>query len=216
MLFRSVRVVPGIDTHEIHDIPPFEEGESKEDILKIGITEQAGGTVLEQRLGLESLSVLEQQLKQRLKLESRTILDISPTTGRLPGKPFIPKPIFISKREGDKEEEMLFGKKKKKKVSDRTRPGRKEILADIVSVMRSQARYGKATHPKMSKKVYEEAAKTGFRHIPTLEMRTKQYTPRVKSNRLRLDSNKLMVGNLKMKVNKKRGKRNAPRKNRWI
>jgi hypothetical protein len=192
------------------------EEKSKYDILKVGITEQAGGTVLEQRLGLDVGSVLEQQLEQRLMLESRTILDVSPTTGRLSGKPFIPILIPRKRRTGQDEEDVVFGKKKKKKAVSKTRPGRKEILADIVSVMRSQARYGKATHPKMSKKVYEEAARTGFRHVPTLELKTKQYTPRVKSNGLRLDSSKLMVGNLKMKVNKKRGKRNAPRNKRWI
>lgn len=192
------------------------EEKSKYDILKVGITELGGGTKLEQRLGLEMGSVLEQQLEQKLLLESRTILDVSPTTGRLPGKPFIPILIPRKRRTGQDEEDVVFGKKKKKKAVSKTRPGRKEILADIVSVMRSQARYGKATHPKMSKKVYEEAARTGFRHVPTLEMKTKQYTPRVKSNGLRLDSSKLMVGNLKMKVNKKRGKRNAPRNKRWI
>jgi hypothetical protein len=200
---------------EITEEVTKEEEEKRTDVFKVGITEQAGGTVLEQRLGLDVGSVLEQQLEQRLMLESRTILDVSPTTGRLPGKPFIPILIPRKRRTGQEEEDVVFGKKKKKAVS-KTRPGRKEILADIVSVMRSQARYGKATHPKMSKKVYEEAARTGFRHVPTLELKTKQYTPRVKSNGLRLDSSKLMVGNLKTKVNIKRGKRNAPRKKRWI
>jgi len=180
------------------------------------------GTITEvipiQKGEVDIASKVEQELRQQQELIQETILniDVAPQIGFEP--PAKPPEIFLFKRRKKEEEveEKLFGKKKAKKKALPERHAKKEIMADIVSVMRSQARYEKATHPKMSKKVYEAAAKTGFRHIPTLEMKTKQYTPRVKSNGLRLDSSKLMVGNLKMKVNKKRGKRNAPRKKRWI
>jgi hypothetical protein len=185
-------------------------------------TDQGIGTITDvtpdiaQDTGQDMEQRLEQLQEQELKMDVFNILT-TVTTPTVTPPPSIPGIIPFRRRKKDEEvEEKLFGKKKKKKVAAPEGHAKKEIMADIVSVMRSQARFGKATHPKMSKKVYEEAARTGFRHIPTLEMKTKQYTPRVKSNGLRLDSNKLMVGNLKMKVNIKRGKRNAPRKKKWI
>jgi hypothetical protein len=185
-------------------------------------TDQGIGTITDvtpdiaQDTGQDMEQRLEQIQEQELKMDVFNILT-TVTTPTVTPPPSIPGITPFRRRKKDEEvEEQLFGKKKKKKVAAPEGHAEKMIMADIVSVMRSQARFGKATHPKMSKKVYEAAARTGFRHIPTLEMKTKQYTPRVKSNGLRLDSNKLMVGNLKMKVNIKRGKRNAPRKKKWI
>jgi len=183
-------------------------------VVGVTIEGTTNDTRLEERQDLGFESVLEQQTRQLQKQRLDRILDISPSTGMVPGKPKVPILFKRRKKLIEDEEFELLGKKKKKKKSFSRGYRKKDILADIVSVTRSQARHGKATHQKYSKELYEEAARTGFRHVPTVELQTKQFTPRVKNNSLKLDSNKLKVGNNKISV--RRGKRNVLKRKKWI
>jgi len=71
--------------------------------------------------------------------------------------------------------------KRRKKKKIKTKPhimkkgeGDKGLLSDLLSVTRSQARYGTATHPKLSKKVWKEGAKTLYMKVPTKELKEKK------------------------------------------
>ena len=47
---------------------------------------------------------------------------------------------------------------------------KKSLLADILSVMKSQVKYGKATHPIPTKEIWKLGEKTLFFRVPTVEM----------------------------------------------
>ena len=51
---------------------------------------------------------------------------------------------------------------------------RKEFLADIASVTASQAVFGKATHPALTREEWARAERTGFAVVPTVELREKE------------------------------------------
>ena len=51
---------------------------------------------------------------------------------------------------------------------------RKQFLADIGSVTRSQAIYGKATHPMLTPEQWEKAEKTGYALVETVELQKKK------------------------------------------
>jgi hypothetical protein len=101
----------------------------------------------------------------------------TPKTPR-PGYPRPPPPIlglkkkeeedYIKRPERKRKEREFFGKKKK---------GEKGLLADILSVTESQARYGKATQPKLTKGLWREAEKKLYLRVPTEEMMGKSERP---------------------------------------
>lgn len=76
-----------------------------------------------------------------------------------------------------KEDQPAFMKAKKRKRAITEVPkikiGEKDkgLRADWLSVTQSHARFGKATQPVLTKRVWGEAAKTGFMRVPTAEMR---------------------------------------------
>lgn len=79
---------------------------------------------------------------------------------------------------------ILFGGKKAKPVIRKTKRPRlkirgprpkagileKTLLADLLSVMESQLKFGKATHPRPTKRIWSYARKTLFLDIPTKEL----------------------------------------------
>jgi len=46
----------------------------------------------------------------------------------------------------------------------------KGLLSDLASVTRSHGRYGIATHPKLTKEIWDIGEKTMFMHVPTVEL----------------------------------------------
>ena len=113
-----------------------------------------------QRLGMVTLSTTA--------LMPRTPLDVSPII------PIIIKPIippFPKKKKKDEEEERLFGEKEEKEFFKKTTKRRKRGLPpDLLSVTQSQARYGKATAPKVTEKLFKESSKKLFLRTPTVEL----------------------------------------------
>jgi len=48
---------------------------------------------------------------------------------------------------------------------------KKVLYSDLLSVTVSQARYGQATHPRLTHQIWKEAEKTGYLDVPTVELR---------------------------------------------
>jgi hypothetical protein len=90
-----------------------------------------------------------------------------------PNIPYTPRPKIP--KLPPSEDEELGRKQKPKKRSVRTarqKSGESDIgvYSDILSVTRSQARYGKATHPRVSRRLWKIGEKTSFLRVPTMEM----------------------------------------------
>jgi len=51
--------------------------------------------------------------------------------------------------------------------------GKKSLYSDLLSVTVSQARFGKATHPKLTKKVWKQAKQQNYIDVPTVELSKK-------------------------------------------
>ena len=85
--------------------------------------------------------------------------------------PIIPIPFAFGKPE-------LFKKRRKRKKGKarahapmlKKGEQQKGLLSDLLSVTRSQARYGKATHPELTKKVWKKAERSMYMHVPTTEL----------------------------------------------
>jgi len=106
--------------------------------------------------------------------------------------PFVPSPFPpLFRGKGDYEP----GIKTKRGVSwggfGKKRLSLKVVLADPFSVMESQIRFGKATHPKPTKEVWLEAEKTGWR-LGTVELR--------KSKKLKMRPGKIFDFKIKKRV----------------
>ena len=132
------------------------------DIGNVGMTQQ------DQVLGLKVGQLQSLQLMQTPTITTVTVTPI--TTPPVP--PIIPVPIPWF---GDTKKEKKK-KKKKKKKGRRKKPMfeiekmHKGLLADPLSVTRSHARYGIATHPEVTKKLWKIGEKTAYTRVPTLEM----------------------------------------------
>jgi hypothetical protein len=79
--------------------------------------------------------------------------------------PYIPKEELGGGRRSKKE-----GKRRLKFTSKPSKQD-KGLLADWLSVTQSQARYGTATHPKLTAGTWEEARQSGYMKVPTEELK---------------------------------------------
>lgn len=84
---------------------------------------------------------------------------------------------------------------------------RKDFLADIASVTKSQAVYGRATHPALTKEQWEKAESTGFVVVPTVEIQeaeAKEEKPKNVADALGLGEGDILEG---LGLDKKRKKK---------
>ena len=123
----------------------------------------------------------------------------------------IPKPIDIFHRKKFPEEEeekpgLLEPKREGRRLSLKTRrPKGKGLMSDLLSVTRSHALYGKATQPRLTKKLWAESEKSLFKTVPTQELMTRgrRFKNLIGSDKLSGD----LIG--KGKNKKTGGKKNA-------
>jgi len=132
------------------------------DLGNIGLTDQS------QTLGLKTGQV---QLTKLAQTPLVTTVSISPIV-QPPVPPMFPTPIPWF---GTPDKKTKIKKKRKKKKVKRKpkfiiEKMHKGLLADPLSVARSQARYGTATHPEVNKKLWKIGERTAFTRVPTLEM----------------------------------------------
>lgn len=139
---------------------------------------------------LGSVQRTDLKMRQALKLKQATELDTTTISlfARAPITPMVTPPIptpfkwpLLGKPTKTKP------KKKKKVVKKKTKPKfiiekmHKGLLADLGSVTRSHARFGTATHPKVTKKLWKLGAKSSYVKVPTLElMKAKKKTKKKK------------------------------------
>lgn len=149
---------------------------------------QLPGLLRASALKMRQLRITELALSQKLE----TISVVKPVVPSIT-TPFMPTPIPpIFKGKGQYEPGL-----KKKRGFSWGRLGKKElslktVLADPFSVMESQIKFGKATHPLPTKKVWMEAEAHGWK-LGTVELRKK--------------IKKMKIKKIKFKFKKKRGKK---------
>lgn len=122
----------------------------------------------------------QQELIQQQLLETVTVTPIIGITEVVPPPPIswtVPYPFPIvseeeqeQKRKKKKKEEE---EKKKRKLKKIKKP-KKEFLADIASVTKSQALFGTATHPALTPEQWRRAEQTGFVVVPTVELQEEE------------------------------------------
>jgi hypothetical protein len=141
----------------------------------------------------------------RLTLITPTILTPDITTPEVPierprppedkiKKPWIPW-IPLGGDEEEPKEKKYFKpvKRQKELIKSTSRRRAKGLMADLLSVTQSQARYGKSTQPKLTTKLWKESEKSLFKRVPTQEL--------MKGGRTKADN---LIGN-----KKKGGKKNV-------
>lgn len=131
-------------------------------------------TLQDTRTDLMQSSRQEQQSLSRMDQATDliSISPVEPTPTYTPGGIRI-RPPRLFRRKKDEDEEKKYYKPVKRqrdllKKSHKTRT--KGLTADILSVTQSQARYGKATQPRLTKQLWEESEKTLFKRVPTEEL----------------------------------------------
>jgi len=169
-------ITPGIGMGEIMDQKPlFEPGIDNAQIQRQQQS-QATKTAQAQQLKLKQAQITETQPT----LVTTTITDITTP------KPITPKPV-LPFDEKERAKRKITKKIKRRPRILTTGEGDKGLLSDLLSVTRSQARYGTATHPKLTKKVWKEGEKTLYMHVPTVEMRSKKKKKKPKIMRRQKD-----------------------------
>jgi hypothetical protein len=108
---------------------------------------------------------------------------------------FIPRPRFPRRPKQEDDEDKYFKpvKRQKELIKSTSRRRAKGLMADLLSVTQSQARYGKSTQPKLTTKLWKESEKSLFKRVPTQEL--------MKGGRTKADN---LIGN-----KKKGGKKNV-------
>jgi len=161
-------------------------------LLKKAVTRQKTYSVTETKAGSLLLTdMLSTQLQDVLSKEKviqakrpmlssmslqieETILKTTPVT------PITTPPILHGIGEGKpKKRKGKTTKKKKPRKKKKSKRHKKTLLAEPFSVQESQIRFGKATHPKPTKKIWEMGFKTGWK-IPTVELMKKKSKKRKK------------------------------------
>ena len=148
--------------------PITEQIESVEPITEFG---KSMDTKQDQLMKQESITGL--QMKQIALVKPITVTTpqkpiIKTGGGKLRIRPPVPRekkrePVKTSKR-------FVKPRRQEDLISRPTKRKRKGLLADILSVTQSQARYGTATQPRLTKKLWEEAEKKLFMRVPTKEL----------------------------------------------
>ncbi|MEM7819942.1 MAG: hypothetical protein QXD48_03890, partial [Candidatus Aenigmatarchaeota archaeon] len=129
-----------------------------------------------QTQGQKTMQIQEQKTMQTQLLKTNIFANIPQSMKNISAtmsKPFIPF-IFYKNRDDQK----ISLKQLKKitltpKIKNKFNVGHisKELKADLLSVAISQLKYGKATHPKGTKKQWKEAERRLFLRVPTKELR---------------------------------------------
>ena len=136
-----------------------------------------GGTVQELDMNLGQRQDLK--MKTALKVESLQMQKpVSISIFAQPGipvtptpTPIVPTPLPLFGEDASKKKSKKTRKKKvKRKQQFITEKMHKGLMADLLSVQRSQARYGIATHAKTTEKLWRIGEKKAFTRVPTLEM----------------------------------------------
>ena len=114
------------------------------------------------------------KLKQAQMLKTAQKFQLVTTTVTVPSTPIISPPVsppfIIGKRDSDKIGRRFKKPKKRRKIKSDSKMFDKGLLADMLSVTKSQARYGVATHPRLTKKIWKIGESTAFTRVPTVEL----------------------------------------------
>jgi len=157
-------ITPGVYMGEIMDQKPiFEPGF---DTAQIQNQKQSQQT--------KSAQAQKLKLKQAQVTETQPTLVTTTITDLTTPKPVTPKPVLPFDDDKQRVKRKISKKIKRRPRILSTGEGDKGLLSDLLSVTRSQARYGTATHPRLTKKVWKEGEKTLYMHVPTAEMRSKK------------------------------------------
>jgi len=132
-------------------------------------------TQLQDVLSKEKVIQAKRPMLSSMSLQiEETILKTTPVT------PITTPPILHGIGEGKpKKRKGKTTKKKKPRKKKKSKRHKKTLLAEPFSVQESQIRFGKATHPKPTKKIWEMGFKTGWK-IPTVELMKKKSKKRKK------------------------------------
>lgn len=110
---------------------------------------------------------MQQLQTSPVSLQMTGVQPVGPTTINIVSQP-TPKPF--GKGKGGENKESLIGKQKydfgMKKTKEK---GTLILMADPFSVQHSQVKFGKATHPKVTRKLWRMARRKGYK-IPTVEL----------------------------------------------
>lgn len=170
--------------------------------INLGIKEDnipETGTRLSEEVKIDTSQASKSESISLSKSESLTEMDLISPTEYFPNpiKPtiFIPKPRFPRRPKQEDEEEKYFKpvKRQRELIKSTSRRRAKGLMADLLSVTQSQARYGKSTQPKLTTKLWKESEKSLFKRVPTQEL--------MKGGRTKADN---LIGN-----KKKGGKKNV-------
>lgn len=150
--------------------------------MQKGIQGQTLNQMQLQELSFEELvGQIQEPIQDTIEEQEQDIItptETTPTEDYFDWNETIPNiPFFVIKKLPEEEEEEkkeLYTKKRgKKSLLLKKKKGEKGLLSDLLSVTRSQALYGTATHPRLTKKVWAESEKSLFKTVPTVELRKK-------------------------------------------
>jgi len=177
-------VTPGLFMGELNEQEKFEGTRTDQGQAQVQQQQQQQQQKQAQKLGLRQ--------SQKLNLISETIT-VTPT---ISVNPTIPPPVPVPLKFPDQKEQLIKRKTRKKA---KTRPPKiakgeadKGLLSDLLSVTRSQAKFGVATHPKLTKKTWKEGAKTLYMKVPTKELKREKKKKKKKPNLLGRNKNVFM------------------------
>ena len=138
------------------------------------IMKQSTSQGMKQLMKQDTAQVLQLQQAQQLEtsqfFSTPTIITPSPPPPKIPEFPSPPPPKILDNTPNQVKRIIKTKNKSKPRVINKGE-GDKGLLSDLLSVTRSQARYGVATHPKLSKETWKEGAKTLYSHVPTKELK---------------------------------------------
>jgi len=173
-LLKKVKIVPQTKTARLPRVKTS-SSQKKEIInlpsvgqIPVSIPVQIGHRVIKSSGKMKRISV--QKIASLLGTEEITItrLEVTSVYASVPSIP----PLSLSiPRKSAKGKEYVAGKRKKRRKSDRY--WEKTLLASPFLVEESYIKYGKATHPRPTKKLWKMGYRTMFK-IPTVELMGKK------------------------------------------
>ena len=123
-----------------------------------------------QKLSQASLTSQKLKLAQKTALEEITVTTPVTVTTPPPPKIVTPKPPYLP----DDKDEKIRRKAQKQRLTKKPKIMKGEqdkgLLSDLLSVTVSHARFGKATHPKVTKTLRKKGAKRLYSRVPTKEL----------------------------------------------
>jgi len=148
------------------------------DTLTTPAIDTAQAQIQKQKLSLAQKSKMAYETAQESIFDTTPLSDIEPIT------PLTPIPILWDSKEVKPKKKAKVGRPRKRPYKlGKKRIALKTVLADPFSVQTSQIKYGKATTPKVTKKIWEEFQRTG--KVKTVEMR--QAEKKAKKDKINFD-----------------------------